>query len=42
MLISSPAQAVIQWLLEIVIVDPRIKLVVKTSFAWGFTSRGRS
>lgn len=41
-LISSPVQAIIQWLLEIVIVDPRSRLRVKTSFAWGFISRGRS
>lgn len=40
-LISSPAQAVTQWLLEIVMVVPISRLVVKTSFAWGFISRGR-
>lgn len=32
-LISRPAQAMIQWLLEIVRVDPRSKLVTKISFA---------
>lgn len=41
MLISSPAQAVIQWLLEIVMVVPSRRLVMKISFAWGFISRGR-
>lgn len=41
-LISSPVQAVTQWLLESVIVDPRRRLMVQISFACGFTSRGRS
>lgn len=40
-LISKPAQAVIQWLLEIVIVEPRRRLEMKISFAWGVISRGR-
>lgn len=40
-LISRPAQADIQWLLEIVMVVPRSKLVRKISFAWGLISRGR-
>lgn len=40
-LISRPAQAMIQWLLEIVMVVPRSRLVMKISFAWGFISRGR-
>ena len=41
-LISRPAQAMIQWLLEVVIAVPRRRLMVKISFAWGFISRGRS
>lgn len=41
MLISRPVQAITQWLLEIVMVVPRSKLMVNTSFAWGFISRGR-
>lgn len=41
-LISSPAQAIIQWLLEIVIVVPRNKLKMEIDFVWGFISRGRS
>ena len=41
MLISSPVQAMIQWLLEIVIVVPRSKLREVISFACGFISRGR-
>lgn len=40
-LISRPAQAMIQWLLEIVMAVPRVRLVAKISFACGFTSRGR-
>lgn len=40
-LISRPAQAIIQWLLVIVMVVPSRRLVVKISFAWGVTSRGR-
>lgn len=40
-LISRPVQAVIQWLLESVMVVPRSRLVMKISFAWGFISRGR-
>lgn len=32
-LISSPAQAITQWLLEIVMVVPRSRLMVKTSLA---------
>lgn len=40
-LISRPVQARIQWLLEIVMLVPITKLMVKTSFAWGFISRGR-
>lgn len=40
-LISSPVQAVVQWLLEIVIVVPRDKLRYESSFACGFISRGR-
>lgn len=42
MLISRPVQAITQWLLEIVIVVPRSRLIIKIRFAWGFTSRGRS
>lgn len=41
-LISSPVQAIIQWLLEMVIVVPRIRLRVEISFACGFISRGWS
>ncbi len=41
-LISSPAQAIAQWLLEMVMVVPRSRLMMKTRFAWGFISRGRS
>lgn len=40
-LISNPAQAIIQWLLEIVIVVPRSRLKEEISFVWGFISRGR-
>lgn len=40
-LISSPAQAIIQWLLEIVIVVPRSKLKMEIDFVCGFISRGR-
>lgn len=40
-LISSPVQAITQWLLEIVIVVPRSKLREVISFACGFISRGR-
>lgn len=41
-LISRPVQAIIQWLLEIVMVVPSIRLADDNSFAWGFISRGRS
>lgn len=40
-LISRPVQAITQWLLEIVMVVPRNRLMMKISFAWGFISRGR-
>lgn len=40
-LISRPVQAIIQWLLEIVMVVPSSRLRVKISFACGFISRGR-
>lgn len=40
-LISSPIQAVIQWLLVIVIVVPKKMLEVEISFARGVISRGR-
>lgn len=40
-LISSPVQAIIQWLLEIVMVVPRRRLRKEISFACGFISRGR-
>lgn len=40
-LISNPVQAIIQWLLEIVMVVPSSKLIDDSSFAWGFISRGR-
>ena len=40
-LISKPAQARTQWLLEIVMLVPAIKLTVEISFACGFISRGR-
>lgn len=40
-LISRPVQIIAQWLLEIAIVEPRSKLIVVTSFAWGFISKGR-
>lgn len=39
-LISSPIQAVIQWLLVIVIVVPRRMLEVEINFARGVISRG--
>ena len=38
-LISSPVQAIIQLLLEIVMVVPRSKLKEKSSFACGLISR---
>lgn len=41
-LISSPVQAMAQWLLVIVIVVPSRRLVVEMSFARGLISRGRS
>ena len=41
-LISSPVQAITQWVLEIVIVVPRSRLRLEISVAWGFISRGRS
>lgn len=41
-LISRPVQAMTQWLLEMVMVVPRSRLVMKIRFAWGFISRGRS
>lgn len=41
MLISRPIQAVIQWLLEAVMVVPRSRLMMKIEFAWGLISRGR-
>lgn len=40
-LISNPAQTMIQWLLVMVIVVPSSRLKMKISFAWGFISRGR-
>lgn len=40
-LISSPAHAIIQWLLEIVMVVPKSRLREEISFAWGFISKGR-
>lgn len=40
-LISRPAQAIIQWLLEIVMVVPSTRLVKAINFACGFISRGR-
>ena len=40
-LTSKPVQAKIQWLLDIVMLVPIIKLMVEISFAWGFISRGR-
>lgn len=40
-LISSPVQAIVQWLLVIVIVVPRIRLVIEMSFVSGPISRGR-
>lgn len=40
-LISKPVQAKIQWLLEIVMLVPMMRLTVQISFAWGFISRGR-
>lgn len=39
-LISSPVQAVIQWLLEIVIVVPSRRLRMEINFACGLISRG--
>lgn len=39
-LISSPVQAIAQWLLVIVIVVPRARLVIEISFAKGLISRG--
>lgn len=39
---SSPAQAIIQWVLEIVMVVPRVRLREEISFVWGFISRGGS
>lgn len=41
-LISRPVQAMTQWLLEIVMVVPSRRLVLKINFAWGVISRGRS
>lgn len=41
-LTSSPIQAIIQWLLVIVIVVPRKMLEAEISFARGVISRGRS
>lgn len=38
-LISKPVQAKIQWLLEIVMLVPMMRLTVQISFAWGFISR---
>lgn len=40
-LISNPVQAIIQWLLEIVMVVPRSRLMIEINFACGFISRGR-
>lgn len=40
-LISSPVQAITQWLLEIVIVEPRRRLKMVINLAWGFISEGR-
>lgn len=40
-LISRPAHAIIQWLLETVMVVPKSKLVMESNLAWGFISRGR-
>lgn len=41
-LISRPVQAITQWWLEMVMVVPRSRLIMKIRFAWGFISRGRS
>lgn len=41
-LISNPVQAITQWLLEIVIVVPRMRLRTIIGVAWGFISRGWS
>lgn len=38
---SNPVQAITQWVLEIVMVVPRIRLREESSFVWGFISRGR-
>lgn len=40
-LISSPAQAMIQWLLVMVMVVPNNRLRANISLAWGFISGGR-
>lgn len=40
-LISSPVHAIIQWLLVVVIVVPRSRLVVDVNFVMGLISRGR-
>ena len=40
-LISRPVQAKTQWLLEMVMLVPIIRLTEKISFACGFISRGR-
>lgn len=40
-LISNPVHAITQWLLEMVIVEPVIRLSVQISLAWGFISKGR-
>ena len=42
MLISSPAQAVTQWLLVIVIIVPRVRLSIRINFVRGLISRGGS
>lgn len=39
-LISRPVQAIIQWLLVIVIVVPRTRLMMEMSFVKGLISRG--
>lgn len=40
-IISSPVQAMTQWLLEMVMVVPKSRLRVETNMACGFISRGR-
>lgn len=42
MLISRPVHAIVQWLLEMVMVVPRRRLRIEISLAWGLISEGRS